>query len=536
MNDSEWQNALGSAWIHGASETFQYGANKWRVVEEQATALASEFGQFAIGVRGAGFTGAAAIAFSDVVTDSQKPLNDLPRVSADISRILENHATKLNEYSRAAKEALARAQTHWGDLSRTRNGRATSQARQNAIRGQIEGIRLTGDPTQQVYVTHLLEDHRRAERETQSRHQRVQAIKQRVSDDQRIYASLRTSETKLNEETANKLRHVDLRSLRDRNLLERIADGVGHFFVDLAQNIAEMTTALIKGDWNRFLWELRSVLDSVLVILAVVAFAAAIFATGGLAAGLIPAGLAAFAAAAGPVLAMATFGLAALKLVSTSALFLSHGVNSETGEKIGRSELLWDGVGVALSFFGMRSSIAIKGVTKGLAIKPVAWKANMAHNSEGTNLVRIFFKTTVGVDLYKVGKNAKAATNNFHFAGKAWTRAGTFKKVESTFDVVDTTFVKNPKRVEAATGLVTGVENPKHNDKRQEFILNEIRKTSDQRRSTDSPMQPRFIAVRPMMPYPVAVLPFAWPALKVRVLDPRLPYRINVMPTQSIAR
>ena len=89
----------------------------------------------------------------------------------------------------------------------------------------------------------------------------------------------------------------------------------------------EMLGALLTGDWAQLLWELKELLDVVLVVLAVVAL-------------FIP-----FCAP----LVIAIFVLSVLALTVNAALYATQWPNPETGETVGLGDVLWSAAGVVFS-------------------------------------------------------------------------------------------------------------------------------------------------------------------------------------------
>jgi hypothetical protein len=495
VNDTEWQNILNSEWTRGNVSNFEYVATKWETIHYNSSVLSSEFTKFNTSVVQGVFVGKAATTFSTLVSDCNEIIRDLPTVSNDIASVLRNHANQLAGYQREARAALARAKTNWKTRNDASSQRKASERKQQLIRGQIQEVRLAGDPAQQAHVVTLLSEERRITADVAYHKANQTKASARVAVDRSTHAALKDHETKLNRDTARALEKVNLRSLKDPNLWERITGGVGNFFTELGENMQQMIAAALARDWNRALWELRKVLDSLLIIVAaiaiVIAIAAAVVLSGGAAAG--------FLAVAANVCIYATLFLAVVKLKTTSILFDTQGVDPETGKRIGKMDLFLDTLTVVTAAFGVTelktagtigrgTGAGVSGFGKAGFEPSKLVKGWSTNPNAPKNIFRIGAKEVVGIDFYRAGPKATGALTNFHFKGppKTW-----LKKI---WDVQGAIGDTNDGLKETADWISPPPVHEESTKSQREYILKQIQWSRNPPTRIDSPVIPYFIA------------------------------------------
>ena len=177
-----------------------------------------------------------------------------------------------------------------------------------------------------------------------------------VLDDIRAeWGDIRDEENALNRLTVDELDGIDLGDLENPGFWDRVGDAVGalvDFVVEIADimmgPLDEILGALLRGDWAQLLWELKELLDVVLVVLAVVAL-------------FIP-----FCAP----LVIAIFVLSVTALAVNAALYHTQWPNPETGETVGLGDVLWSATGVLFSAAGGLKAInALRAVRAGTATR-----------------------------------------------------------------------------------------------------------------------------------------------------------------------
>ena len=134
--------------------------------------------------------------------------------------------------------------------------------------------------------------------------------------------------------TGEGLDDIDLGDLKDPKWYEKIVSGVAGLVgvvVDIALGpLDELIVAIATGDWATFFWELKEMLDTVLMVMAVVAL---------------------FCPLTAPLVA-AIFIISLVAFAVTVGLYFTQTPNPETGETVGLGDVLISGAGVALAFGG----------------------------------------------------------------------------------------------------------------------------------------------------------------------------------------
>ncbi len=489
VSDQEWAAVLESQWVSGQVPLFDSLQAKWSQIRTDTVALQQQFSQLANS--SAEFAGAAASAFVGIIDDLRKTIASMPLVAADVEGIFRSHSRELNALHTEARRAVAIARTNWRLLRSEQQSHAVAVRRRDSISAQIRSLQLHGDPVVQAQVRNLLSERTRADNEVGLRLYSVRRHESAVKQDKKSFDQIWSNERNLDQRTANQLRHVDLRDLRDIGFFERVGRSVTGFFDEFWQNIEDLAVAIAGGDWTRAIWELRDVIESYLVILGAVAMVLAvvvlIVGTGGLAAAVL-AGV-----------ALATFVLASTVLIIDYGLFTTKSTHPETGRQLTGWDIVSDAVSVALAALSAgaahkAASVAKPGLTqmvKSSGVRQVAGSFvtnGMAHNSNNRNLGRWAVDKVTGLDVYQTGPaTGSVLRNNLHFGGshaldKALPMAGAGTEKKET--------------IENGVSLLTGWPSKstlRERDARQRYLLQEIERMKTSRRSLIAPCSVYFI-------------------------------------------
>ena len=169
------------------------------------------------------------------------------------------------------------------------------------------------------------------------------------------WSEIRDEENALNRLTVDGLGDIDLGDLENPGFWDRVGDAVGalvDFVVTVADIVMgpldEILLALLNGEWAQLLWELKEMLDVVLVVLAVVAL---------------------FIPFCAPFV-IGIFLLSALALTVNAGLYVTQMPNPETGETVGLSDVLWSATGLVFAGGGaLKAFRAVGAVRAGTATR-----------------------------------------------------------------------------------------------------------------------------------------------------------------------
>jgi hypothetical protein len=269
------------------------------------------------------FQGRTADAFQDIVKESADVLDDMPQVCGDVAWVLAEHARAVRQLHQEADAALARARTAWHDQRRSSTAANDASGRAEHIRRQIRS--LQGYPPEQVSSQmQRLHYNLSIEQRAASNHKwNAETAARRLNQEYQNRDGYERREESINRHTAQALRNLDLRSLKDPSLWEQFRAGLDHFLSD--------PEAFINEWIDRSLLWLREALDVVMDVVTFVAFALAI-------AALFVPGLQFIVLG----VALIGLGLSLAKLGSTLALAERGVINPESGRAFGETEL-WEG-------------------------------------------------------------------------------------------------------------------------------------------------------------------------------------------------
>ena len=349
--------------VRGERAEFRHATSFFERFERDAEEIARQFDRFrGDGQASGSLEGDAASAFARFVEQVGGELDDVPRVAGRAREVLDHHHGELDRLMEWAEEgadsALARARTAW-----TRRGELDEQAGRLAQQvGQLQGdVRdaedaAAEDPAGDTSAADQLGDQLAGARS------RLGGLQDDIAEQEAIldgirgeWSDIRHDEDALNRHTVDGLGGIDLGDLEDPGFWDRVANAVSDL-VDVIVTIAdiamgpldEMLLAVFNGEWAQLLWELKEMLDVVLVVLAVVAL---------------------FVPFCAP-LVIAVFALSALALAVNGALYATQVPNPETGETVGLGDVLWSAAGVVFAGAGaLKAARAVGAVRLGNATR-----------------------------------------------------------------------------------------------------------------------------------------------------------------------
>lgn len=237
--------------ICGLPTQFGDAASAFTRIANQTDRLEDELREIRFGTS-EGFAGQASAAFREAIDQCAQSLRDVPCVSREISRIFSDHEHDLEGLRQAADSALARAKTNWNRKRGAASEARVHGQRLSAIAQQIAA--LDCDPTasgevqrlrsRQAYVSSLLEN----------ANNELGAADRQLDDSKSEWHSLRSQEEDLNERTSNRLKAVELWSLKDpwhehfQRAWQSIAvawDAISELVADLAEVLCEVLDKIL---------------------------------------------------------------------------------------------------------------------------------------------------------------------------------------------------------------------------------------------------------------------------------------------------
>ena len=349
--------------VRGEAYEFRNTRDFFLRFETSAREIARQFDRFRDDGQASGsLEGDAAAAFARFVDQVGGELDEVPRIAGRAVEIFAHHErelTRLMEWAEdGADSALARARTAWRareDLQ-DRASRLSSQVRQ--LEGDVRSAEdaAAADPAGDTTEADQLGDQLSGAQSQLGGVQDDLATMNHVLDDIRAeWGEIRDEENALNRLTVDELDGIDLGDLENPGFWDRVGDAIGalvDFVIEIADimmgPLDEILGALLTGDWAQLLWELKELLDVVLVVLAVVAL-------------FIP-----FCAP----LVIAIFVLSVTALAVNAALYHTQWPNPETGETVGLGDVLWSATGVVFSAAGgLKAFNALRAVRAGTATR-----------------------------------------------------------------------------------------------------------------------------------------------------------------------
>ena len=346
---SSWQEvAQRDDPVVGPPEEFQRSKDAWNKVASMADTLRDNFASINNTDACVGMKGHTAQALASFFTDAQQSLNDLPQVCRDIASVMANHEAKLRGYRTEAASALARATAAWNDKNTASAVHSGSSQRLTALQKQIQQLQAL-PPDQGAGQIATVQGQLSTERASLSAAARKSSDADgRLTTELKKWDGLHADEDRLNKQTAGSLHHVNLRSLRDPGLLERMVHSAEHFVGDIGSDIFHLVHGLLTGNMSEELWALHDLLDKVekvlsvlTVIVLVVGFIIAVVATDGAALAFAPAVL--------EGLTFASLAFSAAKLEVDSGIVLGNYSDPKTGRRLTILDLGFDALDVGLN-------------------------------------------------------------------------------------------------------------------------------------------------------------------------------------------
>ena len=317
-------------------------------MEDDGRTIVTEFARFrGDGQANGSLEGDAADAFARFVEDVGDSLDDLPRVAGEAHDVFAEHVRQLEGMVEAADRALARARTAWDHKQDLEASAERLRDQVAALRQRAEAAQQTADssPEPDPAAQSAADD---VSRQAGAAAGSLGNVEDGIAEQEGIlrqirgeWSDLRDGENRRNEATIDGLDGIDLGDLKDPGLFGKIVGAVAGFVgavVDVALGpLDEILVALVKGDWATLLWELKELLDSVLLVAAVVALLFPLTAP----------------------FALAIFALSVAALALNAGLYLSQTPNPQTGQTVRLRDVLFSAAGVVLGVAGARSALTM---------------------------------------------------------------------------------------------------------------------------------------------------------------------------------
>lgn len=318
---------------------FERLARGWRTAADTARSLSMTFDGIVRDTGTIGFEGQSADAFQQIVEENSKVLADVPAVCGDLASLLARHASELSRLRASADAALARARAAWGDRYASETAANRAHGRAERVRRQIRS--LQGYPPEQVAPQMQTLRYNLSVEERSAANHEYDAVTagQRLLREYTNRDSYETTADSLDRATAEAIRRLDLRSLKDPN-------AVMQFLLDPGGAIGQWLSESAVGRWlaengEALLWALRDALETVSTILSV-----AIVVLAAVSLVFPPAG-----AVLGVLVTCATV-VAVAKAATSGILFLSRSSEPGTGRQIGALDFGMDVFGAVTAVAG----------------------------------------------------------------------------------------------------------------------------------------------------------------------------------------
>ena len=273
--------------VRGEAGEFRTARNHFHAMEEDARSIVEQFARFRDGGQATGhLEGEAAEAFARFVDDVGGELDELPRIAEEATGFLDDHLTELDRLKEwaetGADSALARARVAWdtkNDLEDDADRLRTQVSQLRTQVGNAEDAAANApepDPGAADEIDGLNAQLGSAADGLRRTEARRSTTSDRMLDGIRgEWDDIRAAEDRLNRTTGEGLDDIDLGDLKDPKWYEKIVSGVAGLVgvvVDIALGpLDELIVAIATGDWATFFWELKEMLDTVLMVMAVVA-------------------------------------------------------------------------------------------------------------------------------------------------------------------------------------------------------------------------------------------------------------------------
>ena len=326
--------------VRGEPSEFRTTARFFSTLAEQTRSIVDEFARFADDGQASGsLEGETGKAFGDFIEEVDSSLSELPEVSGNAADIFEQHVeelSRLREWAETgADSALARARTAWNTKTDLEGDAVQLRRSHDAIMRQIDQVDASDDGTGASDPERSNLDDARG-RNADS----LRLTEQGIAEQERILARIRSewsdiraAERRLDDKTISDLDDIRLGDLEDPGFWDKIVSGAFDLMITLGTIAIGVMCPLVGlymlygGDWAAMLWDLKEILDVVLVVAGVVALF--------------------FPLTAPFVIAIAALSLLALAVTAT--LYATQAPNPQTGETVGLGDVLWSAAGVAFS-------------------------------------------------------------------------------------------------------------------------------------------------------------------------------------------
>ncbi|HWM21686.1 MAG TPA: hypothetical protein VNO51_18480 [Ilumatobacteraceae bacterium] len=326
--------------VRGEPSEFRTTANFFRDLSDQTRSIVDEFARFADDGQASGsLEGETANAFGRFIEEVDESLSELPEVSGQAAEIFDEHVEELSRLREWAEigtdSALARARTAWNTKNDLEDDAARLRRSHEAIMRQIDSVEASDDGTGSSDPERSNLDDARG-RNADS----LRLTEEGVAEQARILAGIRgewddirAAERRLDDQTVDDLDGIRLGDLEDPGFWDKIVSGAFDLLITLGTIAVGVMCPLLAlylmydGDWAAMLWDLKEILDVVLVVAGVVALF--------------------FPLTAPFVIAIAALSVLALTVNAT--LYATQAPNPQTGETVGLGDVLWSAAGVAFS-------------------------------------------------------------------------------------------------------------------------------------------------------------------------------------------
>jgi hypothetical protein len=362
--------------VRGEPSEFRTTARFFSTLAEQTRSIVDEFARFADDGQASGsLEGETGKAFGDFIEEVDSSLSELPEVSGTAADIFEQHVeelSRLREWAETgADSALARARTAW-DLKTDLEADAVQLRRSHdAIMRQIDQVDASDDGTGASDPERSnLDDARGRNADSLRQTERGIGEQERILAGIRSeWSDIRAAERRLDDKTVSELDDIRLGDLEDPGFWDKIVSGAFDLMITLGTIAIGVMCPLVGlylmygGDWAAMLWDLKEVLDVVLVVAGVVALF--------------------FPLTAPFVIAIAALSVLALAVSAT--LYATQAPNPQTGETVGLGDVLWSAAAVAFS--GANSLKALRAVRGTGTFAPSSGIRSMITNGQNWHSV-----------------------------------------------------------------------------------------------------------------------------------------------------
>lgn len=335
--------------VLGSSEAYDAAQKSSADLRDNTQACSEEFKRIAAGQDSGQMNGQAADQLATLVKGIDGSFHELPGVFTTVSTIFSDHATKLEKLKQEAASALARANTRWNAVQSAETAHDNARSTLANIDQQIQSLPPSADPIADEQEQQQLNRRRNsAASDVLQAHSRLNGAKADLELSRKEHATLSEQEATLVEETAGRLRGVDLGALDDPSALVAFVTAVGSWGYNLVADVVKgavelvqaLVDALLTGNWGDLLWRLSEFLDAAIKLLVIVVVVLVV--VGAL---FCPALLAVV-----PALVTTLNFLTRAKAVVDVVLFLSQAPHPETGQPMSPFTAAMSVLGAALTF------------------------------------------------------------------------------------------------------------------------------------------------------------------------------------------